>query len=124
MREKIEVKDSGIKVGDILVGTSGWNRTITTWYKVVRTTKCKVVLDELPTSYPTEYGSNTPGSICMPVVDGVIDKSCPFVFNYRTEKGVSAFVYKTGYGIKVKLPGDYGASLHPWDGAPGWVNCD
>lgn len=125
MTKTINVDGSGFKVGDVLVGTSYWGRTTTRWYKVVRTTKCKVVVSELPTSYQTAYGPNTPGSYCMPVMDGIVDKSCPYYFGDRgLESDVMAIVRQSQYGNYVKLPGTYGMCLYHWDGKPGWVNCD
>lgn len=124
MSKGIDVKDSDFKVGDILVGSNHWGHTYTVWYKIVRTTKCKVVLTELPVSYETAYGPNTTGSECMPVIDGIVDSSCPHYFGNRgLEHSVSAFVRESSYGKYVKLPGDYGIHLHHWDGKPGWVNC-
>lgn len=125
MATRKKVNESAFKVGDILVGTGGYNRTYTKWYKVVRTTACKVIVDELPVSYPTEYGSNTPGDICMPVLDGRVDPSCPYCFrDCGLDVNVGGLVYESKYGEYVKLPGDYGMHLHHWDGKPGWVNCD
>ena len=126
MATRKKVNESTFKVGDILVGTGGYNRTYTKWYKVVRTTACKVIVDELPVSYPTKYGPNTPGDICMPVLDGHVDPSCPYYFgDFGLDVSVGGLVYETKYGPDyVKLPGDYGMHLHHWDGKPGWVNCD
>lgn len=125
MWNKIETKDSVFKVGDILVGTGGYNMTYTKWYKVKRMTKHKVVLDELPVSYPTKYGPNTPGDICMPVIDGVLYESCPYYFGARgLDVDTSGFVWRSERKDYVKLPGDYGMLLSLWDGQPGWVNFD
>lgn len=125
MSKRKDVSESNFKVGDVLVGTTGYNRTITKWYKITKVTKSKVTVDELPVSYPTQYGSNTPGDICMPVIDGQVDPKCPFYFgDYGLDKDVSCFVYDSPYQEFVKTPGDYGIRLRQWDGAPGWVNCD
>lgn len=125
MIAKKRVNESTFKTGDILVGTGGYNCTYTKWYKVVRTTACKVIVDELPVSYPTKYGPNTPGDICMPVIDGCVDSSCPYYFGARgLESNVGGLVYGTEFGDFVKLPGTYGMHLHHWNGKPGWVNCD
>ena len=117
-------KTHNFKTGDILVSTWGYNRTITTWYKVIRTTKCKVVMHELPTSYPTVYRSNTPGDSCMPVIDGNVDPAYPYV-GFIPSGEVSGTVKINYRGEEyVKLPGKYGNILYHWDGKPGWVNCD
>lgn len=65
------VKESGFKIGDILVGTTHWYRTATYWYQVIGVTEKQVKLKELNICYPTEYMSNTPGSECMPVLEFV-----------------------------------------------------
>lgn len=123
--QRIKVSESSFKVGDILVGTGGYNRTYTKWYKIVRASKSKVVVSELPVSYPTRYGSNTPGDICMPVIDGRVDPSCPYTFGTcGLDKDVSCFIYGGKYGQYAKTPGTYGMLLSLWDGKPGWVNCD
>ena len=122
----IRVKDTDFKVGDVLVGTGGYNMTYTKWYKIVRTTDCKVFLDEYPVSYPTKYGPNTPGDICMPVIDGKVDERCPFYFGRMGEESnVSGTIrqYRDGEHY-IKLKGTYGMCLRHWDGKPGWVNCD
>ena len=125
MWTKKQVKDSSFKVGDILVGTGGYNMTYTKWYKVTRVTKCKVFVDEFPISYQTEYGPNTPGSYCMPVIDGIVDESCPYYFGSRgIESNVGGLVYESERAEYVKLPGTYGMLLSHWTGKPGWVNCD
>lgn len=116
--------DHSFKEGDILVSTWGYNRTVTTWYKVVRTTKCKVIVHELPTSYPTGYMSNTPGDYCMPVIDGKVDPAYPYV-GYEPEEEETGTAKRFSDGKEyVKLPGRYGHILYHWDGKPGWVNCD
>lgn len=121
----IRVKDTDFKVGDVLVGTGGYNMTYTKWYKIVRVTDCKVILNEYPISYQTEYGPNTPGSFCMPVIDGVVDESCPYYFGARgIESNVKAGIEEWNNKHYVKLPGRYGMSLSHWNGSPGWVNCD
>ena len=122
----ITVKETDFKVGDILMGTGGYNRTYTEWYKIVRTTKCKVFMVELPISYETEYGPNTFGSHCMPVIDDKVDETCPYYFgSFGSDKEVSGIVRKYRDGEPyVKLPGTYGMTLRHWNGKPGWVNCD
>ena len=114
----------GFKTGDILVATWGYNRTITSWYKVIRTTRCKVIMHQLPVSYPTRYMSNTPGDYCMPVIDGKVDPAYPFV-GYKSDEEVrgTSSQFRDGKPY-VKLPGRYGQVLYHWDGKPGWVNCD
>lgn len=119
MDEKIH----NFKAGDILVSTWGYNRTITTWYKVIRTTRCKVFMEELPTAYPTPYMSNTPGDFCMPVVDGQIPQGYPFV-GYTPDGVVSGRAGNFGDREYVRLPGRYGQFLYRWGGGPGWVNSD
>ena len=123
---QIQVKDSGFNVGDVVVGVGGYNMTYTEWYKIVRVTKCKVFLKEYPVSYATPYGPNTPGSHCMPEIDGVVDESCPYYFGSRelSDKEVSGIIRQWNGKHYIKLPGTYGMSLNHWDGRPGWVNCD
>lgn len=63
------VKESGFKIGDILVGKTYMYRTQTYWYRVVGMTEKQLKLKELNVSYPTKYMSNTPGDECMPVME-------------------------------------------------------
>lgn len=135
-KEDITVKESGFKVGDILVGQTHMYRTITYWYEIIRVTEKRLELRELPVAYPTAYRSNTPGDYCMPVLNikrnWFIPNGYPYTDNLKehepvkgkairytldTKKGESTSIY-------VSLFGNYTPLLSLWDGAPGWVNCD
>ena len=142
------VKESGFKVGDILVGTSHWYRTTTYWYEVIGVTDKQLKLKELNVCYPTEYMSNTPGSECMPVLEFINEKlgirdyfpAAGFPYWMKTKEGTT---YKASIDLVIttekftdrtdeirreyeaKILGDrYAPSLDLWDGKPGWVNCD
>lgn len=92
-REKNKtVKESGFKVGDILVGKSHWYRTVTYWYEIIGVTKKQVKLKKLNTCYPTKYMDNTPGDQCMPVLEYVNEKLN--IKNYFPAEGFS-YWFKT-----------------------------
>ena len=144
-REKNKtVKESGFKVGDILVGTTHWYRTATYWYQVIGMTEKQLKLKQLNICYPTEYMSNTPGSECMPVLEFVNEKlgihdyfpSAGFPYWMKLKEGVT---FKASIDLVITLEDDkvkekeyearligdrYVPTLSLWDGRPGWVNCD
>lgn len=149
-REKNKtVKESGFKVGDILVGTSHWYRTITYWYEVIGVTEKQLKLKQLNVCYPTEYMSNTPGDQCMPVLEFVNEKlgirnyfpAAGFPYWMKHNEGVT---YKASISLLITMEelegkniirdkeyeatilgeGDYYPNFSLWDGKPGWVNCD
>ncbi len=135
-KEDITVKESGLKVGDILVGQTHMYRTITYWYEIIKVTEKRVELRELPVAYRTAYMSNTPGDSCMPVLNvkgnWFIPEGFPYtgqIREYEPVKGkVVRYTRDTKEGKKssvyVSLFGNYTPLLSLWDGAPGWVNCD
>lgn len=146
----IECKETGFKEGDIVVGVSYWYRTTTTWYRILKVTNKEVTLEELPTSYPTKYMSNTPGSECVPVLkygeEYYVNPNFPFWLGPTKTGIVKARPYKIReyeiwynedgskkiihpkekkWEYHLKLSNDrYKPSLSLWDGKPGWVNCD
>ena len=129
----LTTKEAGFAVGDILCGTTHYYRTVTHWYEVVRMTPKRLVLRKLPVSYQTEYLSNTPGSYCMPIIDGEVDSRCPFHASlepddYEVQGSITQYKWSDKEDWdepNVCLIGDrYGPILHRWDGEPGWVNCD
>ena len=92
-REKNKtVKESGFKIGDILVGTSHWYRTATYWYQVIGMTDKQLKLKKLNVCYPTQYMSNTPGDQCMPVLEFVNEK-----------KNIRQYFPAAGYPYWVKV---------------------
>lgn len=142
------VKESGFKIGDILVGQSHWYRTTTYWYQVIGMTDKQLKLKQLNVCYPTQYMSNTPGDECMPVLEFVNEKknirqyfpAAGFPYWIKVNEGTT---YKASIDLVItteefkneikevrreyeaKILGDrYAPSLDLWDGKPGWVNCD
>ena len=141
-------KESGFKIGDILVGRTYWYRTTTYWYQIIGITDKQLKLKKLNVCYPTEYMSNTPGDECMPVLEYVNEKlairdyfpAAGFPYWIKVNEGTT---YKASIDLvitteeftnrtdkirreyKAKILGDrYAPSLDLWDGKPGWVNCD
>ena len=148
------VKESGFKIGDILVGTSHWYRTTTYWYQVIGMTDKQLKLKKLNVCYPTGYMSNTPGSECMPVLEFINEKKnirhyfpaegFPYWMKMKegmTYKGtiskvnriekwhgdggvVANKVVESTYEVRILGKGKYYPTFELWDGKPGWVNCD
>jgi len=136
-KEDITIKESGLKVGDILIGQTHMYRTITYWYEIIKVTEKRLEVRELPVAYPTAYRNNTPGDQCMPVLNvkdnWYIPNGYPYTdplrecskpvrgkavrYTVDTTKGKSTRIY-------VDIPGNYSPLLSLWDGTPGWVNCD
>lgn len=142
------VRESGFKIGDILVGTSHWYRTTTYWYQVIGMTNKQLKLKQLNVCYPTQYMSNTSGSECMPVLEFVNEKLG--IRDYFPAEGFSHWIkikegmtYKASIDLvitteeftdridevereyEVHIIGDRDAPiLELWDGKPGWVNCN
>ena len=148
------VKESGFKIGDILVGTSHWYRTATYWYQVIGMTEKQLKLKKLNVCYPTQYMSNTPGDQCMPVLEFVNEKknirqyfpAAGFPYWIKVNEGttykgsiskvnriekwdgdngiVVNKIVESTYEVRILGEGKYYPTFELWDGKPGWVNCD
>ena len=127
-KEDITVKESGFKVGDILVGQTHMYRTITYWYEIIRVTEKRLELRELPVAYPTAYRSNTPGDHCMPVLNvkgnWFIPNGYPYTDRLKENEPVKGkamrltytevdlpFVVSTVYLIAFPFTGSFSLSL-------------
>lgn len=142
------VKESGFKIGDIIVGTTHWYRTETYWYEIIGMTEKQLKLKQLNVCYPTEYMSNTSGSQCMPVLEFVNEKlgirkyfpadGFPYWNKYNEgvtfKASISLFITTEETKGKMSIKNkEYKATIigegedYPrfslWDGKPGWVNC-
>lgn len=142
------VKESGFKVGDILVGNTYVYRNVTYWYQIIGMTDKQLKLKRLNVCYPTKYMSNTPGDECMPVLEFVNEKlgirdyfpAAGFPYWMKMKEGI---IYKASIDLVITteefmdrtdeirreyeahIIGDrYAPTLDLWDGRPGWVNCD
>lgn len=148
--KNLECKDTDFKIGDIVVGSTHWYRTMTFWYKIIDIAPKTITLEKLPTSYPTQYMSNTPGDECVPVLkygNGYyVNPRFPYWINEGDAEIVKANPYKirryelhhlkngktkkvipkdSKWEFRLDIRGDkYAPALSHWDGKPGWVNCD
>lgn len=101
-----------LRVGDILTGTWGYNRTITEWFVIKRKTAKRVVVHKLTRRMGGQPGDGMGGWTTCPDLPPKEDPK---------DKDIQGMVRAGNNWITIS---DYPKSLYVWDGRYGWENMD
>lgn len=101
-----------LRVGDILTGTWGYNRTITEWFIIKRKTAKRVVVHKLTRRMGGQPGDGMGGWTTCPDLPPKEDPK---------DKDIQGMVRAGNNWITIS---DYPKSLYVWDGRYGWENMD
>ena len=124
--------EGGYEVGDIVAGCTHWGCTRPSYYKIKeRKGRTQFVLEKLKIAYDSEYLTNSPCYLAVPVGYYAGGGSW-YTFNdnrpnetmvARVIKFEMDYMDKPDYNLK--LVGDkYGPLLSKWNGEPICGNCD